>query len=103
MRSSLSAGLMIAMGIMTCEAAPGYVAGQAPGATLYRYDVSAGQEPPPGFLGDPYAVRSLLEDWAEAFATYIYPHDYHALRHRRYISIGPMRELYARTRLEQLR
>jgi hypothetical protein len=97
---SLSTGLMLFLETSVCEASPGYIAGQAPGATSCRFDIAAGLEPPPGRRTRPYAGTSALEDWAEAFAVFVYDDYYESLG---YLGLGPLREQYVQARIHELR
>ena len=79
------------------------VAGQVPGRTVCRFDITAGREPPPGRPLEPYAGTSRLEDWAEAFAVYVYDDYYESLGYLGYLLLGPLREQYVQARINELR
>ena len=100
---SLSTGLMLSLETIVCESAPGYVAGQVPGGTVCGFDIGAGREPPPGRPLEPYAGTSRLEDWAEAFAVYVYDDYYESLEYLGYLLLGPLREQYVQARINELR
>ncbi len=67
------------------------------------YDVHKGQEPPPGDpnLYENYAGTNAREDWAEAFANYIYPNYYKNFKG--YKLIGPIRRQYVQDQIQSNR
>jgi RHS repeat-associated protein len=78
---ALSDGLAEELGTVVC------------GQRLCHFDITAGAEPPPGDQNDPYAGNNALEDWAETFATYIYP-DYYAAEQARLVDPGSIRQRF---------
>jgi RHS repeat-associated protein len=69
------------------------------GGTICRFEIGAGSEPPPGDVNRPYAGKSILEDWAEAFATYAYPDYYEEISGR---PLGPIRRDYVRRKIDEI-
>ncbi len=66
------------------------------------HDVFKGKEPPPG---DPdlyknYAGTNAAEDWAESFATYIYPSYYGGSSI--FIGLGPIRRRYVQDQIQSI-
>jgi len=66
------------------------------------FDISAGKEPPPGDkdLKINYAGIAPTEDWAEAFANYIYP-DYY-LQVLNYNTLGSIRRKYVEDQINAI-
>ena len=67
-----------------------------------RYDlgIADGNEPPPGHHANPYAGVSAMEDWAEAFATFVYP-AYYGQDQGNDI-LGPIRRQYVQEAIQNL-
>ncbi len=79
----LSRGLQDEIGTITCQQ-PWII-------PMCWFDIDAGKEDPPGNPDDLYAGKSIFEDWAESFATYIYPKYYEQKGFR---LLGPLRKQY---------
>jgi RHS repeat-associated protein len=90
----LSSGLQSEIGTLTCQ-----LGGRTP---VCWFDIDAGKEKPPGHPDDPYAgtSSSRFEDWAESFATYIYPKYYQQFP--RYLDLGPLRKQYVMEQINAL-
>lgn len=99
----LSNGLMVYIGTLVCEGMGGC-----------RFDISAGKELPPGyprFIGKHknYAGTTPMEDWAEAFASTIYPNYYsqfsifNGTDWEKYWLIGPMRKHYVLDQINNIK
>lgn len=81
---SHSNGMMNALGTKSCELYFGCF-----------YNSGAGSELPPGFQKGNYASNSSWEDWAESFATYVYP-DYYGNPNPPARLLGPRREQFVK-------
>jgi RHS repeat-associated protein len=87
----LSNELMLYMGTLVCDGMGGC-----------RFDVSAGKELPPGNIQENYASKNAMEDWAEAFASTIYPEYYGQAPKTEWRGIGPIREQFVRDQINEL-
>ena len=65
------------------------------------FDINAGREDAPGYKKDLYAGRNQLEDWAEAFASTIYPSFYRSLDG--YREIGSLRKQFVEDKINGIR
>jgi len=90
---NLSSGLSKELGTIVCDLNEENIG-------KCHFDISAGKEKPPGNPGDNYAGTHPIEDWAEAFATYIYPQYY--LSFERYDSLGPLRWSYVDEQIKKI-
>ena len=78
------------------------------GGRICWFDITAGKEPPPGAIKNPYAGTNAREDWAEAFANYIDPvyTDQHLCtqfnRTNCTLSIGPLRKQYVADQIKAI-
>jgi RHS repeat-associated protein len=88
----LSSGLQDEIGTLTCQ-----FGGRTP---VCWFDIDAGKEDPPGNPIDPYAGKSMFEDWAESFATYIYPKYYGQIED--FLPLGPLRKQYVIDQINSL-
>jgi hypothetical protein len=86
----LSTGLMLYMGTLVCQGMGGC-----------HFNIWAGNEEPPGYIdrNKNYAATNAMEDWAEAFASTVYPSYNDRAGYRR---IGPLREQFVLDRIKQL-
>ena len=69
-------------------------------ATSCYFDITKGEELPPGEKIKPYAGTNALEDWAEAFANYIYPKYYGD--NPSYNQLGPIRRKYVHDQINAI-
>jgi len=68
---------------------------------LLHYDYDAGIEIAPGRKEDPYASTTIFEDFAESFASYVYPPYYVGLGDK-YSLGGPIRRQFIIDRINQI-
>lgn len=64
------------------------------------FDTSRGLEPPPGDPENPYAGTSPWEDWAESFATFIYPQYHGAYDYNE--PLWPLRRQYIMQKINEI-
>jgi RHS repeat-associated protein len=97
MRNSLllSSNMEVTLGTYKCV-----VVGR--GGTSCAFDIYAGKELPPGFIDKSknYASNNALEDWAEAFASYVDPAYYSGAQ---YNQLGPIRRQYVQDQINAIK
>ena len=87
----LSNGLALYMGTLVCNGMGGC-----------RFELSR-KEHPPGQIKNPYAGINAMEDWAESFASTIYPNYYGSMNSKYYYPIGALRQKYVRDQIKAIR
>jgi RHS repeat-associated protein len=92
----LSQGMVSMLGTQVCQTWYSDWLGQVCDC---RFDIRAGKEPPPGDPLAPYAGTSAWEDWAEAFATYVYPAYYQSLG---FPLLRPLRTQYVEDQIKAI-
>jgi len=91
---SLHYEMSIELGTMVCPDNP-----ETPGEEVCWFDIEAGKEVPPGAQIDPYAGTYVWEDWAEVFASYVYP-DYY--NRKGFVQIGELRKRYVERKIREI-
>jgi hypothetical protein len=89
----LSNELMLYMGTLVCQGMGGCY-----------FNIWAGNEEPPGYIdrNKNYAATNAMEDWAEAFASTIYPDYYGKSPKTELRGIGPIREQFVHDQINKL-
>ena len=93
----LSRGMELALGTSYCYKAIGLFS-----RCICQFDIRAGKETPPGDPnrpGGPYAGENPREDWAEAFANYVYPDYYQGLHND---PLRPLRRQYVEDQIKSI-
>ncbi len=90
----LSTGMAKDIGTLVCDTHPIY-------GEVCSFDITRIMELPPGKLIDNYAGKNAMEDWAESFATFIYP-DYYRKKALRLLVPGGLREAYIQTQINSI-
>jgi len=91
---SLHYEMSIELGTMVCPDTP-----ESATEDVCWFDIRAGKEPPPGRVLNPYAGTYVWEDWAEAFASYVYPEYYHRPG---FLQLGTLRRQYVERKIEEI-